>query len=250
VRARNEGRDLSLSSLNSTLASVYLPQRLNDERAMQVTRIGPSSRGTQTSRVSVGSDRELALYLTAREAHYARDYDRAARAFSDYLDEFNRGRFADCARAGRAVALLRAGYTDAALDVWQSDVRDNSARSALLDATEQQLFRQGEQERQLRAPKTHTRRRQIAAELSRFNRRLPRQSVGPRAQDVSDEALAKSGVAPLHLFQSRASGPPERLPDPVCERTKMGSGTGNARSQTPFPQSPDVSNGATIYSVS
>lgn len=153
VRARNEGRDLSLSSLNSTLASVYLPQRLNDERAMQVTRIGPSSRGTQTSRVSVGSDRELALYLTAREAHYARDYDRAARAFSDYLDEFNRGRFADCARAGRAVALLRAGYTDAALDVWQSDVRDNSARSALLDATEQQLFRQAEQERQKRAPK-------------------------------------------------------------------------------------------------
>ncbi len=153
VRARNDGRELDMAAINATLAAVYLPRRLSDERAMMVTRVGPSTRETQATRVSVGSDRELSLYLTAREAHYARDYDRAARAFSDYLDEFNRGRFADCARAGKAVALLRAGYTDAALDVWQSDVRDNSKRAALVDSTDQQQFRQAEQERQKRAPK-------------------------------------------------------------------------------------------------
>ena len=153
VRARNEGRELDMAALNSTLAAVYLPRRLSDERAMMVTRVGPSSRETTAARVSVGSDRELSLYLTAREAHYARDYDAAAKAFGAYLAEYSRGRFADCAKAGKAVALLRAGYTDLALDAWVSEVRDHGKRTALLDSTDQQLFRQAEQERQLRAPK-------------------------------------------------------------------------------------------------
>lgn len=153
VRARNEGRDVDLASLNTTFASVYLPQRLSDERAVQVARIGPSARESATSRVSIGSDRELSLYLTAREAFYARDYDAAARAFSAYLAEYGRGRFADGAKAARAVALLRAGYADAALDAWLSDVRDHTARASLLDTTDVALFRQAEQERQRRAPK-------------------------------------------------------------------------------------------------
>ncbi|CAG0962780.1 hypothetical protein PLCT2_00853 [Planctomycetaceae bacterium] len=153
VRSRNDGRELDMAALNSTLAAVYLPRRLSDERAMMVTRIGPSSRETKAARVSVGSDRELSLYLTAREAHYARDYDAAAKAFAAYLGEYSRGRFADCARAGKAVALLRAGYTDAALDAWQTEVRDHSKRAALVDSTDQQQFRQAEQERQKRAPK-------------------------------------------------------------------------------------------------
>ena len=153
VRARNEGRELDMAALNSTLAAVYLPRRLSDGRAMMVTRVGPSSRESTAARVSVGSDRELSLYLTAREAHYARDYDAAAKAFGAYLAEYSRGRFADCAKAGKAVALLRAGYTDLALDAWVSEVRDHGKRTALLDSTDQQLFRQAEQERQLRAPK-------------------------------------------------------------------------------------------------
>lgn len=153
VRARNEGRELDNSVLNATLASVYLPQRLSDDRTVQVARIGPSTRNAETSRVSIGSDRELTLYLTAREAFYARDYDAAAKAYSAYLAEFGRGRFADGAKASRAVALLRAGYADAALDAWLADVRDHASRAALVDTTDQQLFRQAEQERQKRAVK-------------------------------------------------------------------------------------------------
>lgn len=153
VRSRNEGVDPDLSALSASLASVYLPVRLSEENSLQLVRYGPSPRSTQASRVSVGNDRELSLYLNAREAHYARDYDRAARAFGAYLGEYSRGRFADCAKAGRAVALLRAGNTDLALDCYLNDVRDNQSRAALLSANDQALFRQAELERLRRSPK-------------------------------------------------------------------------------------------------
>jgi hypothetical protein len=152
VKSRNENTEPDLRVLGNTLASVYLPPRLSEESSLQVVRFGPSPRANQTSRVSVGSDRELTLYLNAREAHYARDYDRAAKAFGIYLGEFSRGRFADCAKAGRAVALLRAGFTDLALDCYLNDIRDNQSRAALVSSTDQALFRQAELERQRRAP--------------------------------------------------------------------------------------------------
>ncbi|CAG0929895.1 hypothetical protein PLCT1_01175 [Planctomycetaceae bacterium] len=152
VKSRNEGSEPDLRVLSNTLASVYLPARLSEESSLQVVRFGPSPRSTQATRVSVGGDRELSMYLTAREAHYARDYDRAAKAFGAYLGEYSRGRFADCAKAGRAVALLRAGFTDLALDCYINDVRDNTVRAALVGSTDQALFRQAELERQRRTP--------------------------------------------------------------------------------------------------
>jgi hypothetical protein len=152
VKSRNDGNEPDLRTLSNTLASVYLPARLSEESSLQIVRFGPSPRSTQAARVSVGGDRELTLYLNAREAHYARDYDRAAKAFGIYLGEFSRGRFADCAKAGRAVALLRAGFTDLALDCYLNDIRDDQSRAALVSSTDQALFRQAELERLRRAP--------------------------------------------------------------------------------------------------
>ncbi len=71
------------------------------------------------------------------------------------------------------------------------------------------------------------------------------------ARRNAPSVYTRGRVAPLETsgWQQTGSGS-QRVPDPVCERTEMGSGTGTARSQTPFPQSPDVSNGATGDAVS